>query len=105
LKAEPFVFGIPEIIDKTIETVLGFTERKKFRLMFSEYKLPNYHVKLNKKPVDEVTGAWYEVEEGPKDLIGKEGWLCPATLKYYPDYPRELYIHVEKLVNDRISAK
>jgi hypothetical protein len=96
LKAEPFVFGIPEIIDKTLELILGITERKKFRMTFSKYKLPKSHVKLKKKPVDEEPGAWYKVEEGPKGLEGMEGWLCPATLKYFKDYPNELYLYVEE---------
>lgn len=105
LKAEPFVFGIPEIMDKTLEAVLGFTERRSFRLTFSEYSFPKYHVKLKKKPVNEETGAWYEVEEGPEVLIGKDGWLCPATLKYFTDYPDELYLYVEDLTSNEISFK
>ena len=105
LKAEPFVFGIPEIIDKTLETVLGFTERRRFRLTFSEHKLPKIHVKLKKKPVEEESGAWYVVEEGSDALIGKEGWLCPATLKYFTDYPNELYIYVEELTSNGTPFK
>ena len=60
---------------------------------------------FSKKPVSEATGAWYEVEDGPGDLIGKEGWLCPATLKYFADYPGELFLYVEELVDNGISFK
>lgn len=84
LHGEPFVLGIPEIIDSIVDK-----KAKRFTVFISKDKIPNYTgllIKLKK----EDTG-WYT-------LHGTEfkGWLCPATLKYFKDYPDKIYFKIEK---------
>lgn len=38
-------------------------------------------------------GAWYQGTVGNVDF---EGWLCPATLKYFPVHPPKLYALVDR---------
>lgn len=91
LNAEPFIAGIPEIIDG----IVG--DRDEFVAHISHSVIPNYTghlVKLNPTKVAEEgctpdTG-WYMLEG--TDQIG---WLCPATLKYFKDYPDSIYFKVE----------
>lgn len=113
LKAEPFIFGMPEIIDQVTQKALGHTDRKKFRLIFSATGLPLYHIKLEKVKNPQTTiknpdhpifdlmmvGAWYKVAQSPFTSIeGMTGWLCPATLQYFDDYPDEIYLYVEQFL-------
>ncbi|MHA2278428.1 MAG: DUF6717 family protein [Candidatus Kariarchaeaceae archaeon] len=90
LVAEPFVSGMPEIIDMALKHEK--MERKKFRLVFSADFLPDYKLKLQLINTDIIAGNYYKVVEGPNDMLGMKGWLCPATLKYFSTYPETLYL-------------
>jgi len=90
LKAEPFVLGIPETIDR----VLDDPSCKRARLIFSEYAFPRYDRKLIRDQED-LGGYWYLSDEG--DL----GWICPALLCYFPEFPPLLYVKVEALEGGR----
>jgi len=87
LQDEPFVCGIPEIIDYFIEK---FSDSKKetHRIIFSARNFPLSHGKLVKEGM-ESGGAWYSYENRAK------GWLCPATLKFFDQHPDELYVRFE----------
>ena len=39
---------------------------------------------------EEMGGAWYSCN-------AQTGWLCPATLKFFDDFPESIYFKLEKL--------
>jgi len=83
---EPFVCGIPEIIDHFIQH-FGDTSRKKHVLTFSDRTFPSSQGALI-KGAPYSGGAWYSY----KDM---EGWLCPATLKFFNEMPETLFVSVD----------
>ena len=89
LDAEPFVMGIPEMIDKM---VVGIPNAKQgFRLTFSTQEFPGYHTKLDwVRP--EMGGNWYK-----SSVDNTEGWLCPALFKFFKKAPMTLYGVAEQL--------
>jgi hypothetical protein len=96
LHGEPFVAGIPEIIN----SIVG--KRRKFTAYISHSPIPEYTGHLRKmrgsefkklvwaRSKSEVISGWYILEE-----TGMAGWLCPATLKYFKDYPDDIYFKIE----------
>lgn len=97
LVSEPFVFGSSEILTALTKIKFGMVGMQKFKLMFSKYPLPKIHAKFVKIDKEAVTGAWYKVVIDNQYVNGREGWLCPATLKYFKDYPNEIYVCLEEL--------
>lgn len=89
LVQEPFVSGIPEMIDRLVQDIPAASSG--FRLLFSTAPFPGYTVKLDWKR-GEYGGNWYQAEQ-----YGTEGWLCPALFKYFAAAPRELYVKAEPL--------
>jgi hypothetical protein len=79
---EPFVSGIPEIIDDYVGNENNFT------LFFSASNFPLTTTTLTKTK-DEFDGAWY-TDNNTK----KQGWLCPALLKYFKEPPEKLYLKI-----------
>jgi hypothetical protein len=90
LVAEPFVCGIPEMIDTLLKERL-MTDVDKFRLRFSTTRFPGYQAQLIKLH-EEHGGNWYQwtVNE-------MEGWLCPILFKYFATAPKSIYLKAEKL--------
>jgi len=88
LKREPFVGGIPEMIDDMVKDIPNADQG--FRLVFSSQAFPGYMEKLTWRRGDQ-TGNWYYAEKQKK-----EGWLCPGLFRYYQQAPRELYVKAEK---------
>lgn len=86
LLQEPFVFGVPEMIDEITQNIPN--SDKGFRLLFSEKPFPHYQYCL-KWLREEYEGNWYEFND-------KEGWLCPALLKYFDKAPKNIYIKAEQ---------
>ena len=86
LVKEPFVMGIPEIIDKSVAHLKN--PEAGFTLLFNNTGLPSADVVLKKENSDSG-GTWYQ-QEG----TGLKGWLCPALFQYYPQAPDTLYIKV-----------
>lgn len=91
LVGEPFVAGIPEIINSIVGDVQSFTAH------ISHSIIPNYSahfIKLTEKELEEggyvPMHGWYRLEG-----VDMEGWLCPATLKYFKDYPDSIYVKIE----------
>ena len=88
LKREPFVAGIPEMIDDMVRDIPD--AKKGFRLLFSTKPFPGYTLKLTWRR-GANGGNWYYCEKSKK-----EGWLCPALFKYYDKPPKEIYAKAEK---------
>ena len=95
LSSEPFVMGIPEMIDDMVMN-LGLNG-KEIRFLFSKNGFPGYQLVL-KKVSEEYGGGNYEVHESNTgELTNKKGWLCPATLLYFETLPDFIYIRIEEI--------
>lgn len=88
LVKEPFVAGIPEMINDLVKDIPD--ARKGFKMLFSASPFPGYQRKL-KWSRTEMGGNWYTLEGE-----NQEGWLCPALFKYFEQAPQELYVKAEK---------
>jgi hypothetical protein len=89
LDKEPFVCGIPEMIDDLVRDIPGAD--KGFRLLFSARPFPGATIKLAWRR-RESDGNWYWSERHQA-----EGWLCPALLKYFALAPAEIHAKAEPL--------
>ena len=89
LVREPFVSGIPEIINELVAEISD--ARSGFRLLFSAAPFPGYQASLTRDRT-EFGGTWYR-----SDRDGAQGWLCPALFKYFPEAPARLYAKAEPL--------
>ena len=89
LYQEPFVAGIPEIINHITKDIPN--AKNGFRLLFSANPFPDYQMKLIWLR-EENGGNWYYSEN-----LEMEGWLCPALFKYYKKSPKEIYTKAEAI--------
>ena len=87
LTQEPFVSGVPEMIDNLVSDIPD--ARHGFRLLFSASPFPGYQRRLARQD-EEYGGYWYASEEP-----GMSGWLCPALLRYFDEAPDDLYVKAE----------
>ena len=87
LRQEPFVAGVPEVIDRLVEGIPGAAEG--FRLTFSAKPFPGHAHRFVWRR-EEKGGNWYYSPD-----FDDEGWLCPALFKYFGEAPRELYVRAE----------
>ncbi|QDT76277.1 DUF6717 family protein [Lacipirellula limnantheis] len=87
LVREPFVGGVPEMIDHLVADIPGAD--KGFRLTFSTQPFPNFEEKLTWVRGDSV-GNYYRLDDPPM-----EGWICPALFKYYDQPPREIFVKAD----------
>ena len=90
LYREPFVLGVPEMIDLLVKDVPN--AKKGFRMTFSVFPFPDFAQHI-KKTREEFNGNWYKMTEAPYI----EGWLCPALFKYFPVAPDDLYVKAEEM--------
>ena len=82
LVREPFVAGIPEIIETIVGTAQAFT------VVFSAEAFPgSKHVLTCERC--EGGGFWYR-----HNVTDQEGWLCPALFKYFAQAPLEIHLDV-----------
>ncbi len=88
LRREPFVAGVPEMIDRLVKNIPG--ARDGFRLTFSANPFPGYQNKLTWLRGDS-NGNFYRLDANPPE----EGWLCPAMFKYYKTPPANIYVRAE----------
>jgi len=85
LREEPFVAGMPEIIEAV---VAGLPDAGNgFALYFSDQPFPGHQIKLEWQRAEQG-GNWYRLAE-------REGWLCPAMFKYFALAPSSLYCRAE----------
>ena len=89
LVGEPFVSGIPEMINDLVQDIPN--ARQGFRLLFSPSPFPGFQRRLEWVR-EEMEGNWYRA-----DKPASEGWLCPALFKYFEAAPRELFVKAEPL--------
>jgi hypothetical protein len=87
LVREPFVAGVPEMIDVLVKEIPDATNG--FRLLFSARPFPGYQKKLTWQRGD-MGGNYYKLDDPPM-----EGWICPAMFRYYQKAPKELYVKAE----------
>lgn len=87
LVKEPFVFGIPEMIDDLVKDIPNAEQG--FKLIFSKNPFPSCQRNLAWLR-EECEGNWYAINGE------KEGWLCPALFKYFDMAPKNIYVKAEK---------
>jgi hypothetical protein len=87
LKAEPFVQGMSQMIDKMVQGLPG--SDKSVRLIFSQRPFPGWQYRLDRRR-EEDGGNWYYNEQ-----YQMEGWLCPALFKFFPRAPQYIYACAE----------
>jgi hypothetical protein len=87
LKQEPFIEGIPEMIDDLVANIPK--ARSGFRLLFSAAPFPGYQRKLTR--LRQELGGWWYASDEPE----AEGWLCPALFRYFEEAPAEIYVKAE----------
>jgi hypothetical protein len=87
LDKEPFVQGIPEMIDVLVKDIPN--ARSGFVLLFSSQPFAGYQAELTLVR-EEFGGHWYKAKD-----YGAEGWLCPALFRYFDAAPESLYIKAE----------
>jgi len=84
LDKEPFVAGIPEILDTILSPAFS-----RAVIVFSKDPFPSEltfrTLNLIRK---EHRGAWYEYHS-------LEGWLCPALYKFFDDPPKTIHFTIE----------
>lgn len=89
LVKEPFVAGVPEIINALVQDIPY--AKSGFKLIFSSTPFPGYQREFSWVR-EEYDGNWYQLEDPPM-----EGWLCPALFKYFENAPKKLYVKAEQL--------
>ena len=87
LEREPFVAGVPEMIDVLVADIPDAEEG--FLMLFSAQPFPGHQWKLTWVR-GESGGNYYRLEDPPM-----EGWLCPAMFKYFRDPPKEIYVQAK----------
>jgi hypothetical protein len=87
LKREPFVAGVPEMIDGLVKDIAD--SKDGFRLTFSANPFPGFQKELTWLRGDSG-GNYYKLDEPPI-----EGWICPAMFRYYKSAPKTLYVKAE----------
>jgi hypothetical protein len=89
LVQEPFVSGVPEMIEVLIQEISNVDEG--FKLLFSASPFPGYQAELTWLR-EEYGGNWYAWKQN-----NQEGWLCPALFKYFNQPPEKIYCKAESL--------
>lgn len=91
LVREPFVAGMPEIIDHHAKEAFGEIPRK-IRVTFASQPFPTSTLILERL-YREHNGAWY-IDKA----TDRKGWLCPALLHYFKKPPKTLCIALSPVV-------
>ncbi len=89
LVKEPFVAGVPEMIDVLVKDIPNADSG--FRLLFSSQPFPG-HQKVLRWLRGDGGGNYYAFDDPPM-----EGWICPAMFKYYDKAPAQLYVKAEAI--------
>ncbi len=88
LKREPFVAGIPGIIERLVEGIPDADNG--FRLLFSAQPFPGHtHTLVWMR--EDSGGNWYKCPQ-----YEMEGWLCPALFKYFNEAPKVICFKAER---------
>src|SRR5262245_37600656 len=87
LVQEPFVSGADEIIERLTRSIPA--AEAGFRLLFSANPFPGSMVEFEWRR-EESGGNWYYCA-----ALEREGWLCPALLRYFEKAPAKIYAKFE----------
>ena len=88
LVKEPFVSGIPEMIDRIVTNIPNANTG--FRMLFSATPFPDAGYTLERR--DSFAGGyWYYCPE-----LNATGWLCSAMFNYFDQAPKTMWTKVEK---------
>jgi hypothetical protein len=87
LKAEPFVHGIPEMIDRLVVDIPS--ARSGFRLTFSAQEFPGYELAIERGAAR--SGGYFYRDPS----TGHQGWLCPALFKYFREAPETIFVKAD----------
>ena len=98
LVAEPFVAGAETIISDAIVREHGHLVLKKAKengivITFSKTLLPYVEDEASvvlQEQFDKLGHGMYI-----DNFTGRAGWLCPATLHYFKDYPEYIYANIK----------
>jgi hypothetical protein len=90
LDKEPFVGGADTIIDLVVAEKGIRNAEAGFLLLFSAGPFPGADLEL----------TWLREEMGGNvyGWRGREGWLCPALLRYFPKAPPKLFAQFKELL-------
>ena len=94
LYKEPFVLGVPEMIDHLVKDIPN--AKKGFKLLFAILPFPQFDQAIDKTRA-EFSGTWYRMNKPPH----LEGWLCSALFKYFPIAPETLYVKAFPLAESK----
>jgi len=89
LRKEPFVAGIPEILNLLVADIPNAKEG--FRLTFSTGPFPGHELVASRGKA-ESGGYWYHIEG-----TEQSGWLCPAMFKYFAKAPEKIYAKADMI--------
>lgn len=92
LDKEPFVAGVPEILEALLAQQGIPNPEQGFNLIFSASPFPGHQLAA-RRVREELGGNWYAIDT---PLGPQEGWLCPALFKYFDQAPDALYVQVQK---------
>jgi hypothetical protein len=87
LKAEPFVGGADDMIDRVTADIPGACDG--FVMVFSADAVPGAQFRLEWRRQDRSGNVYYSPE------LDSEGWLCPALLRYFGAPPAEIHVQVK----------
>lgn len=96
LVQEPFVSGIPEMMDDLVKDIPG--SENGFNLFFSTEDFSGNQRTLQWLRSD-GDGNWYRCLE-----TNAEGWLCPALLKYFESPPKTIFVSASTLTACSVCA-
>jgi hypothetical protein len=93
LREEPFISGIPEIIEFATAQAGIKNPEDGFKLLFSATPFPGYQaiLRLAQWRAEDCGGNWYQLEG-----TELEGWLCPALFKYFDYAPKTIYCQLSE---------
>jgi hypothetical protein len=89
LEGEPFVNGMPEMIDRLVADIPGAASG--FRLTISAEDFPDHDLVVERR--EPYAHGWYYAD--PRS--GQRGWLCPALFKYFREAPERIYVRADPL--------
>lgn len=94
LKAEAFVWGMSEMIDRIVAHKGLPGARRGFAMTFAAEPFAGHDVELHWQRKGDTSGNWYA-----GDVAGErmEGWLCPALFKYFPEAPLRIFVRCDPL--------
>ncbi len=95
LVQEPFVGGADTLIDEATAHIANAASG--FVMVFSEHPFPGSNFHLTWQQQSGSGNIYFSPD------FGKEGWLCPALLRYFEQPPKDIYIQIKARDPDVVS--